>query len=397
MSYPARRDSWDDASPGTASSEQAPPAGRRPRHLAPSNRGRISRSLLATVPIVLVGSIAMSVGLASPARAENPVKRSAKSKTTEGEVGRGAKEARDTKRTRLAAPHPAESVQAPPQQYVVTEGDTVSSVAARFGLSTASILALNGLSWKSLIFPGQVLLLTEATLRAPAQAPVAASIARYTVLPGDTISGIAAAHGLSTAAVLSANGLSSTSVIFPGQAIALPDTAATALAPAPVAVTAPVPPAAPPAFENPVAQTDVALTDVALTDEMRQNARTIIAVGRRVGVGDRGLIIALAAALQESGLRNLDHGDQDSLGLFQQRPSTGWGPPAQILNPTISAAAFFGGPINPNPGRTRGLLDIPGWEAMTVAQAAQSVQLSAHPDAYARWEALARAWLGELG
>jgi N-acetylmuramoyl-L-alanine amidase len=134
-----------------------------------------------------------------------------------------------------------------------------------------------------------------------------------------------------------------------------------------------------------------------MTDEMRQNAEVIVAVGRRDGVSDYGLIIALAAAMQESGLRNVDGGDQDSLGLFQQRPSAGWGSPAQIMNPTESSLAFFGGPNNPNAGRTRGLLDIPGWQAMTVTEAAQAVQISAYPTAYAKWETSARVWLTQLG
>jgi hypothetical protein len=130
---------------------------------------------------------------------------------------------------------------------------------------------------------------------------------------------------------------------------------------------------------------------------MRGNAAVIVSVGRQQGVSDYGLVIALAAAMQESGLRNLDYGDHDSLGLFQQRPSTGWGTPQQILDPVQASLAFFGGPGNPNRGRTRGLLDVPGWSSMTVTQAAQAVQNSAYPDAYAAWEASARAWLTQLG
>jgi hypothetical protein len=129
---------------------------------------------------------------------------------------------------------------------------------------------------------------------------------------------------------------------------------------------------------------------------MRRNAAVIVAVGRDAGVSDQGLVVALAAAAQESGLRNVDHGDRDSLGLFQQRPSTGWGTPAQLMDPVRASAAFFGGTHNPNPGITRGLLDIPAWESLTVTQAAQAVQLSAFPDHYAKWEAPARAWLADL-
>ena len=108
-------------------------------------------------------------------------------------------------------------------------------------------------------------------------------------------------------------------------------------------------------------------------------------------------MIALAAAAQESGLRNVKHGDRDSLGLFQQRPSSGWGTAEQVLDPVRASLAFFCGAVNPNPGITRGLLDIPGWESMTLTPAAQTVQISAFPDHYAKWETSARAWLDELG
>jgi hypothetical protein len=136
---------------------------------------------------------------------------------------------------------------------------------------------------------------------------------------------------------------------------------------------------------------------VALTDEMRANALLIIRIGRQEGVPSHGIVVALAAAAQESGLRNVRYGDRDSLGLFQQRPSAGWGTTGQVLDPARATLAFFGGAANPNKGRTRGLLDIPGWTSMTVAQAAQAVQISAFPDAYAKWETSARAWLAQLG
>ena len=81
-------------------------------------------------------------------------------------------------------------------------------------------------------------------------------------------------------------------------------------------------------------------------------------------MSERGLLIALMTAAQESTLRNLEYGDRDSLGLFQQRPSMGWGTPAQVRDPAYAAAAFYGGPASPtsNPG----LLSVPGWEAMPL-------------------------------
>lgn len=105
------------------------------------------------------------------------------------------------------------------------------------------------------------------------------------------------------------------------------------------------------------------------------NAATIVAVGERLNVPERGRVIALAAALQESGLRNLGYGDRDSLGLFQQRPSQGWGTREQILNPTYAATQFY-----------QRLLAVPGWQQMRVTDAAQTVQRSAFPGAYARQE-----------
>ncbi len=108
------------------------------------------------------------------------------------------------------------------------------------------------------------------------------------------------------------------------------------------------------------------------------NARIIYAVGAGLGLPQRGEIIAIATAMQESGLRNLPYGGADSLGLFQQRPSQGWGTPAQIMDPVTAANAFY-----------RGLMQVSGWQELPVTQAAQSVQRSAFPGAYAQWEPIA--------
>jgi cell wall-associated NlpC family hydrolase len=133
---------------------------------------------------------------------------------------------------------------------------------------------------------------------------------------------------------------------------------------------------------------------VDLDADQAGNARLIVAVGQQRSVPERGLLVALMTAMQESTLRNLDYGDRDSLGLFQQRPSTGWGTPAQVTNPAYAAAAFYGGPSSPAPNP--GLLDIVGWEAMALTEAAQAVQRSAFPDAYAQWESSARQWLADI-
>ncbi len=128
-----------------------------------------------------------------------------------------------------------------------------------------------------------------------------------------------------------------------------------------------------------------------LNEQQIGNARLIIGVGLGGGFDDRAIRIALMTALQESSLRNLDSGDRDSVGLFQQRPSQGWGEPEQLTDPVYAAKAFYG--INPeveNPG----LDQIEGWNTMSPTEAAQSVQRSALPDAYEQWEKLADDLLG---
>lgn len=111
-----------------------------------------------------------------------------------------------------------------------------------------------------------------------------------------------------------------------------------------------------------------------------QNAAIIAAVGLKMGLPDHAVTVALATALQESGLHDLPYGDLDSVGLFQQRPSQGWGTPGQLLDPVYAATAFY----------TR-LAQVPGWQSMAVTGAAQAVQQSAAPSAYARWGDEARA------
>ncbi|GGW55563.1 C40 family peptidase [Streptomyces xantholiticus] len=115
-------------------------------------------------------------------------------------------------------------------------------------------------------------------------------------------------------------------------------------------------------------------------EEQIPNAKTIQATGVAMKVPARGQIVALATALQESGLRNLDYGDRDSLGLFQQRPSQGWGTTTQVRDPVYASTKFY-----------EGLLKVSGWQSMTVTQVAQAVQKSGYPEAYAKWEPLATA------
>lgn len=131
-----------------------------------------------------------------------------------------------------------------------------------------------------------------------------------------------------------------------------------------------------------------------VSGDQLDNAVVIAQVGHESGVGDRGVIIALVTALQESTLRNINYGDRDSLGLFQQRPSTGWGTPAEVRNPVKAAEAFFGVAAHTsNPG----LKQIRGWKQMSPNDAAQAVQRSGFPREYAKWEPVARALTSAIG
>jgi hypothetical protein len=118
----------------------------------------------------------------------------------------------------------------------------------------------------------------------------------------------------------------------------------------------------------------------ALSTEQTDNAATIAAVGQQLGMPAHAVTVALATALQESHLINLSSGDLDSAGLFQQRPSQGWGTHAQVTDPVHASVAFYDH-----------LRAVPGWQTLSVTEAAQQVQHSGAPDAYAQWESESRA------
>jgi hypothetical protein len=126
---------------------------------------------------------------------------------------------------------------------------------------------------------------------------------------------------------------------------------------------------------------------VALDAHQMANAATIAAVGVRRNMPERAVVIALATAFQESKLENLTGGDRDSVGLFQQRPSQGWGTAEQIRDPRYAARKFYDA-----------LRKVRGWQKMRVTDAAQRVQRSAFPEAYEKWAdestVLTRALLG---
>ena len=136
--------------------------------------------------------------------------------------------------------------------------------------------------------------------------------------------------------------------------------------------------------------TGTTATTYTLNIDQAANSTTIAAVGKRLGLPDHAVTIALATSLQESRLQNLSYGDRDSLGLFQQRPSQGWGTATEILTPSYAAAAFY-----------RELVKVTDWTTLPLTVAAQKVQRSGAPSAYAQWEpearALAVAMTGEKG
>ncbi|MEV5874342.1 heavy metal transporter [Streptomyces sp. NPDC052101] len=119
-------------------------------------------------------------------------------------------------------------------------------------------------------------------------------------------------------------------------------------------------------------------TTVTLDLDQASHAATIAAVAHARGLPERAVTIALATAIQESKLRNLANGDRDSLGLFQQRPSQGWGSPAQIRDPVYAAGKFYDA-----------LVKVPDYVDLPVTVAAQNVQHSGYPEAYASHEATA--------
>lgn len=122
-----------------------------------------------------------------------------------------------------------------------------------------------------------------------------------------------------------------------------------------------------------------------LTWEQAEYASIIVGESIRRGLPARAATIALVTAYQESGIRNLDYGDRDSVGLFQQRPSQGWGTVEQIMDPWYSAGKFY-----------EHLVLVPDWETGVINDVAQAVQRSGHPDLYGQHEQKGRAWASAL-
>ncbi len=274
-------------------------------------------------------------------------------------------------------PSAPKSVKSLLTEHTVAEGETLVEIAKNYSVSLPSLLKKNGLTKNSLIFVGQILDIPK-TEDVPTDYSAGNQIGKPTsicifhgfhkIKAGETISKIAAIFGVSSQDLLCANNLNWNSTIYIGQKLVIPNVHNALNCPK--------------------------LTP--LSDEMEQNALEIIRIGRDLGIGDYGIVIALATAMQESSLRNIGFGDRDSVGLFQQRPSAHWGTKQQILNPEYAIRAFYGGAKSPTKGVARGLLDISGWRNLPLTEAAQAVQISAHPSAYAKWEPSAWRWLKQL-
>lgn len=171
--------------------------------------------------------------------------------------------------------------------------------------------------------------------------------------------------------------------------------------------------------QEPASQADTALftsantagQSITLRPSQLQNAERSIKAGRSAGMSEKAIVVFLMTALQESKFKmyannavpeslSLPHddigSDHDSVGLVQQRPSQGWGTVADLMNPEKSALKFWG--KHDTAGNwPPGLLQIPGWEQMSLNDAAQAVQRSGVPDAYSQWEPVARALLARTG
>jgi cell wall-associated NlpC family hydrolase len=123
-----------------------------------------------------------------------------------------------------------------------------------------------------------------------------------------------------------------------------------------------------------------------LTGEQLGNVALIISIGKQRQLPSRAWQVAIQAGMTESGLRSLNYGDRDSLGIFQMRPSMGWGTPAQVTDPVYAINKFY-----------TVLETVPNWAAQRPGESAQDVERSAFPHRYHKWEAMAAHLIGNVG
>ena len=266
-----------------------------------------------------------------------------------------------------AAPTPAAPAPSAPAGggvYTVKPGDTLSAIAARHGVKLSEVLGWNGLNMRSIIRPGQQIKIGAGTAApapaAPAPAPAAPAPSApapaapaapasgsYTIKSGDTLSGIAARNGVKLADILSANRLTMSSIIYPGQKLALPGASLAPASTPPAATVTPLVPSTFLGFSYPTAVVSSANQNKALLNASpvpsREEMKTIVAdTARRMGVDPS---LALAFAFQESSFDHRSVSPANAIGTMQVIPSSGeWasdlvGRPLNLLDPYDNATA----------------------------------------------------------
>jgi LysM repeat protein len=231
---------------------------------------------------------------------------------------------------------PAPTAAASGSVYTVKSGDTLGAIAARHGVKLSEVFGWNGLNMGSIIYPGQQIKIGGGTAApapaapapaapAPVAAPSAPASGSYTIKSGDTLSGIAAANGVRLADVLSANRLTMSSIIYPGQKLALPGGSIAPASTPPAATVTPLVPSTFLGFTYPAAVVSSANENKALLNASpvpsREQMQTIVAdTARRMGVDPS---LALAFAYQESGFNHRSVSPANAIGTMQVIPSSG--------------------------------------------------------------------------
>ncbi|MBT2532850.1 LysM peptidoglycan-binding domain-containing protein [Arthrobacter sp. ISL-48] len=261
-----------------------------------------------------------------------------------------------------AAPAPAAAAGAG-GSYTVKAGDTLSAIAAGHGVKLSDVLSWNGLNMRSIIHPGQKIKVgageaapaaapatsvqPAAAPAAPAPTPAAAPAGSYTVKAGDTLSAIASRHGVKLSDLLSANRLSMTSVIYPGNKLAIPGASVQPASSQPAASVTPLVPSSFLGFSYPAAVVNSANENKALLNASpvpsREEMRSIASdTARQMGVEPS---LALAFAYQESGFDQRAVSPANAIGAMQVIPTSGqWasdlvGRKLNLLNPYDNATA----------------------------------------------------------